>query len=371
MSREYYIGMMSGTSIDGIDAGLYELSGDRLQLIDFYYQPFSQQLKQKIHDLCSNHQSVALSDYGELDAQLGLLYAEACLKLLSQAKVSSKEVTAIGNHGQTLFHSPDSEFPFTLQIGDANIISQKTGITVISDFRRRDMAAGGQGAPLVPAFHQAIFQSDKENRVIINIGGIANLSILPKDMQQPVLGFDTGPGNTLMDYWIFKHKDCSYDLDGEWAATGKVQAKLLQQLKKDYYFTALPPKSTGTEYFSADWLTTKLANQANDYLPEDIQRTLCQLTAETIAEAIHKFAPQTDQVFLCGGGTHNKSLVIALEKRLKLPIASTETQGVPPDQVEAMAFAWLAKRTLEGLTGNLPEVTGAKQAVILGGIYQA
>lgn len=371
MSKEYYIGMMSGTSVDGIDAGLYDLSGRHPQVIYFYYQPFSQQLKQKIHSLCRHSQSISLNNYGELDTQLGLLYAEASLNLLSQAKVNAKDVKAIGNHGQTLYHSPNSKLPFTLQIGDANIISQKTGITTITDFRRRDIAAGGQGAPLVTAFHQAIFQTDKENRVIVNIGGIANLSILPKEVYGTVFGFDTGPGNTLMDYWILKHKGIAYDIDGKWATTGNVQAELLAQLKEDSYFYALPPKSTGTEYFSADWLTKKLANQTTHYLPKDVQRTLCQLTAETIADALQKFAPYTDRVFLCGGGIHNQMLGIALEKLLKQPIASTAVQGIPPNQAEAMACAWLAKRTLEGLTGNLPETTGAKQAVILGGIYQA
>ena len=370
MTKEYYIGLMSGTSVDGIDAGLYDFSEEHPQVIDFYFQPFAPQVKQKIHALCTNHQSVSLSEYGELDTQLGLLYAEACLNLLSQAKINANNVKAIGNHGQTLYHSPNATYPFTLQIGDANIISQKTGITTIADFRRRDIAAGGQGAPLVPAFHQAMFQTDRENRVIVNIGGIANLSILPKDTQAAILGFDTGPGNTLMDYWIAKHQNNSYDNNGEWAATGKVQNELLKQLKADPYFAESPPKSTGTEYFSANWLTKKLAAlPANP--PKDVQRTLCQLTAETIAEAIQRFAPETGQVFLCGGGTHNQTLCKELAQLLKLPIASTESQGVHPDQVEAMAFAWLAKRTLEGLTGNLPETTGAKQAVILGGIYQA
>lgn len=370
MIREYYIGLMSGTSIDGIDVGLYDFASTPPQIIDFYYQPYNAEIKQKIHSLCTNHHSLSLQDYGQLDTQLGKLYAEACLKLLRQAQVSAKDIKAIGSHGQTLYHSPNTRHPFTLQIGDANIISQTTGITTIADFRRRDIAAGGQGAPLVPAFHQAMFSSTKENRVIVNIGGIANLSILPKDRQQPIIGFDTGPGNTLMDYWISKHKNCTYDDNGSWAATGKIQTELLLHLKDEAYFSALPPKSTGTEFFSATWFTEKLASLP-DYPPEDSQRTLCQLTAETIAEGIQKFAADTEQVFVCGGGTHNQTLFKALGQLLAPPIASTETHGVPPDQVEAMAFAWLAKQTLQGLTGNLPEVTGAKEAVILGGVYQA
>jgi len=370
MSKEYYIGLMSGTSVDGIDAGLYDFANNQARVVDFHYQPYPDEIKKKIHQLCKNHQSVSLQDYGQLDTQLGKLYAEATLALLKKANVDAKDVLAIGSHGQTLHHSPNTTLPFSLQIGDANIISQITGITTIADFRRRDIAAGGQGAPLVPAFHQAMFQTNKENRVIVNIGGIANLSILPKDTQGTILGFDTGPGNTLMDYWISEHKNSAYDNNGEWAATGTIQADLLKQLKDEPYFSSPPPKSTGTEYFSADWLTEKLA-ELPVYLPEDIQRTLCQLTAETIAKAIQRFAPETERIFLCGGGTHNQTLVKALEQLLQPPIASTATQGIHPDQVEAMAFAWLAKKTLQGQTGNLPEVTGAKETVILGGIYQA
>lgn len=370
MTKELFIGLMSGTSIDGIDAGLYDFSGAQPQIIDFYYQPYSPEIQQEIRSLCANHHTLSLQNYGQMDTLLGKLYAETCLTLLNQAKINAADVKAIGSHGQTLFHSPSTHPAFTLQIGDANLISQMTGITTIADFRRRDMAAGGQGAPLVPAFHQAMFSSSKANRVIINIGGIANLSILPKEQQKNIIGFDTGPGNTLMDYWITAHKNCAYDNNGSWAATGKVQAELLQHLKDEPYFATLPPKSTGTEYFSADWLTEKLASLP-DYPPEDIQRTLCQLTAETIAQGIQKFAADTEQVFICGGGIHNQTLFKALEQLLGFPLASTEAQGIPPDQVEAMAFAWLAKQTLQGLTGNLPEVTGAKEAVILGGIYQA
>lgn len=370
MTTEYYIGLMSGTSVDGIDAGLYDFSENQAQVIDFYYQPYTKQIKQKIHQLCNMNQTVSLLDYGELDTQLGLLHAEASLNLLRQANIDSKYIRAIGSHGQTIYHAPTAKFPFTLQIGDANIISQKTGITTIADFRRRDIAAGGQGAPLVPAFHQAIFHNAAENRVIINIGGIANLSILPKEVQKNSIGFDTGPGNTLMDYWVSQHKNSAYDDSGAWAATGSIQPELLKRLKEDPYFSALPPKSTGTEYFSANWLIKKLATLPT-YPPEDVQRTLCQLSVESIANAILKFAPEADKVFICGGGVHNKTLLSALRHRLDIPVNSTKTEGVHPDQVEAMAFAWLARQTLQGLTGNLPETTGAKEAVILGGIYQA
>lgn len=370
MIKEYYIGLMSGTSVDGIDAGLYDFSDNHIQTIAFHYQPYSAEIKQKIHHLCHNQQSISLFDYGELDIRLGHLYAEACVYLLNQANIKATDIRAIGSHGQTLHHSPDSKFPFTLQVGDPNSICQRTGITTIADFRRKDMAAGGQGAPLVPAFHQAQFQSDQENRVVVNIGGISNISILPKDERQKIIGFDTGPGNTLMDYWISQHNNRPYDKDGEWAASGQNQTELLKCLKDDPFYSAHPPKSTGTEYFSPDWLAKKLA-LLPCYPIEDVQRTLCQLTAETIAESIERFAPNTETVFLCGGGTHNQTLVQALAERLGQKIDSTKTLGIDPDQVEAMAFAWLAKQTLEGLTGNLPAVTGAQQAVILGGVYQA
>lgn len=368
MTKEYYIGIMSGTSIDGIDVGLYDFSKRHPQTLDFYYQPYPLEIKRAIQKLCTPQHPVLLSTYGELDTQLGQLYAEACLHLLDQVNIKAKAVKAIGNHGQTLCHSPQSLFPFTLQIGDPNIISQQTGITTITDFRRRDIAAGGQGAPLVPLFHHAIFQSFKENRAIINIGGIANITLLPKDSSQKITGFDTGPGNTLMDNWISKYNQSAYDENGLWAASGKVHSSLLNRLKEEPYFQLPPPKSTGTEFFSTRWLTNILS--AYPLLsPEDIQRTLCQLTAETITDTIIQHAPDTEKILICGGGIHNQTLLRTLQSLLDIPIASTEIAGVHPDQVEAMAFAWLAKQTLNGLTGNLPETTGAKEAVILGGIY--
>ncbi len=370
MQPKYYIGLMSGTSLDGIDAGLYDFSDKKPRTISFFYQPYKQQIKQQIQELCHSQHTLSLIDYGELDSQLGTLYAQACLHLLQQAQVSSNAIYAIGSHGQTLYHAPHSEHPFTLQIGDPNIISYQTGITTIADFRRKDIAAGGQGAPLVPAFHQAVLSHPTENRVIVNIGGIANLSILNTNSPNACIGFDTGPGNTLLDYWINKIQKKSFDKEGSWAATGQLQTKLLDQLKDDPYFYALPPKSTGPEYFSPTWLKTKLAT-IKKYSAADIQFTLCQLTAESITDAIQLHAPSADKVFICGGGIHNLTLLNAIKKQLPMPVYSTAVVGIQPDQVEAMAFAWLAKQTLAGLHGNLPSVTGAKRAVILGGIYQA
>jgi len=369
MNHDYYIGIMSGTSLDGIDAGIYDFNQSKMQSIAFHYQAYPTAIKKKIKQFCDMSQTVSLQDYGELEQQLSELYAKACLALLAKTSLSAKHIKAIGSHGQTLCHFPNSQHPFSLQIGDANIIAQRTKITTVADFRSRDIAAGGQGAPLVPAFHQAIFHSDLENRAILNIGGIANLTLLPKNTQQAVQGFDTGVGNTLMDSWIHQHLKQAYDKNGDWAKTGTVQADLLHALKADAYFKQPLPKSTGTEYFSKAWLMAKLS--PFHYQPEDIQRTLCQFTAETIAEALLKFAPTTDTLFICGGGIHNQCLMDSLKNLLPISIKSTKDIGVDPDQVEAMAFAWLAKQTLKGLTSNLPSVTGAKQAVILGGIYQA
>lgn len=369
MPRDYYIGLMSGTSLDGIDAGLYDFTEQQAQVIGFYYQAYPDELKEKIQQLSSGS-SLSLLDYGELDTQLGEFYAEACLKLLKQSNMPADQIKAIGSHGQTIYHSPNTALPFSLQIGDPNIICQRTHITTVADFRRKDIAAGGQGAPLVPAFHRALFHNPDKNNVIVNIGGIANISILPKDTSLAVAGFDTGPGNTLMNHWIKQQQNKAYDDNGDWAKTGKVQQSLLTALKDDAYFSLAIPKSTGTEYFSEQWLKQKLATQTH-YKPEDVQRTLCQLTADSITEAILLNAAETDNIFICGGGVHNETLMNSLSDRLKKPVLSTESLGVPPDQVEAMAFAWLAKQNLEGLTGNLPAATGANSAVILGGIYQA
>jgi anhydro-N-acetylmuramic acid kinase len=368
MPRDYYIGLMSGTSLDGIDAGLYDFTEQQAQVIDFYYQAYPDKLKEKIQQI-SSVKTMSLLDYGKLDTQLGEFYAQACLNLLKQSQIKASQIKAIGSHGQTLYHSPNTALPFSLQIGDPNIICQRTNITTIADFRRKDIAAGGQGAPLVPAFHHALFYNPSKNNVIVNIGGIANITILPKDASQAVTGFDTGPGNTLMNHWINHHKNKAYDDNGDWAKTGIIQYKLLSQLKSDSYFSLTIPKSTGTEYFSEQWLTQNLSTQPQ-YNPEDIQRTLCQLTAETIAEAILLYGPETDNVLVCGGGVHNQTLMNSLSDCLKTPVLSTENLGVPPDQVEAMAFAWLAKQSLEELTGNLPAATGAGASVILGGIYQ-
>jgi len=368
---DLYIGLMSGTSIDGIDAALVSFENSTTQLVDFFYQPFDEELKVIIHKFSQAQSSITLTEYGVLDTRLGHLFADTVNNLLLTAKIAPSTIKAIGSHGQTIHHCPDLATPFSLQIGDPNIIAEKTGITTVADFRRRDIACGGQGAPLVPAFHQKIFSDFNLNRCIVNIGGIANITVLPalKTAPATIIGFDTGPGNTLMDQWIQQHQKIGFDKNGSWAKTGNIQYELIKRLKQDPYFLTPPPKSTGKEYFSLDWLQKYITDK--HYPAENIQASLCYLTAITICEAIQKYAPKTEEVLLCGGGTHNQYLKTLIEANLNCKIASTLTYGIHPDHVEAIAFAWLARQTIHNLPGNLKEVTGANHPAVLGGIYQA
>lgn len=362
---EFYIGLMSGTSLDGIDAALVAFDDQQVRLIEFLYTPYPSELKQRIQQLSQANQTIALLDYGQLDSELGELFAAAVLQLIRQTNMPPSAIKAIGSHGQTVYHAPDAPYGFSLQIGDPNRIAQRTGITTISDFRRRDIAVGGQGAPLVPAFHQAVFARSGEICVVLNIGGIANITILDGER---INGFDTGPGNTLMDFWCLKHQGKHYDANGEWAATGHVNQTLVQHLLADTYFQLPAPKSTGKEYFSPSWLTDKLTRFA-DLRPEDVQASLCQLTAKSIADAISTSTTDCQQILVCGGGAHNGLLMKMLAAELSVGVRLTDERGIAADHVEAIAFAWLARQTLNGLSGNLCAVTGAKQPVILGGIY--
>jgi anhydro-N-acetylmuramic acid kinase len=282
------------------------------------------------------------------------------------AGVSDLEISAIGSHGQTIRHRPDLPLPFTWQIGDPNTLAEMTGITVIADFRRRDVAAGGQGAPLLPVFHDHVFRSDAEDRAIVNVGGIANITILGRN--RGVTGFDTGPGNRLLDAWVHEHRGLDYDADGRWAATGHCDAALLQQLLDDPYFALRPPKSTGRELFNLPWLENKLG--LIERRPQDVQATLLEFTAASIAAAAQQYAPGA-ALYVCGGGAHNPPFLQTLARRTAPnPVASTGALGLDPDYVEAVAFAWFAQRTLAGMTSSAPGVTGARGARILGGIYR-
>jgi anhydro-N-acetylmuramic acid kinase len=363
-----YIGLMSGTSLDGIDAALVDFRENNVHLVNFEYLPFPEEIQHAIQRLCKPDTLISLKEYGAMDTRLGRLFAETANSLLVKANIPASSVNAIGSHGLTIYHAPDSQFPFSLQIGDPNIIAEKTGITTVADFRRRDIAACGQGAPLVPAFHRAVFRQPNEHRCIVNIGGIANITVLSKDQSAAIIGFDTGPGNTLMDLWIKLQQNRQYDKDGAWARTGKINHDLITLLKQDAYFNTAPPKSTGKEYFSLAWLYQYF--DAFSYKAEDMQACLCFLTAATITDAIKRYAPATERVLICGGGIHNKYLLELIEQLIECPVESTEHYGLHPDHVEAMAFAWLARQTLDNLPGNLKEVTGANNAAILGGIYQ-
>ncbi len=363
----HYIGLMSGTSMDGIDAALVEFEGERITLVATHSHPLSPRLHRRLLEFCSDTPH-PISQLGKLDIELGRLFGEAAKQLIAQSQIQAEEIKAIGSHGQTIFHAPQGDTPFSYQIGDPNTIAQLTGITTVADFRRRDMAAGGQGAPLVPAFHEALFRSCEHDRAIINIGGIANITLLPKQATLAIRGYDTGPGNALLDAWCMRHQGQPLDLDGQWAGRGEVDEALLTRLLNDPYFSAPPPKSTGKEYFNLDWLKNRLGGER----PEDVQRTLLQLTVETIAREVEKAAPSPQELYICGGGAHNLLLMQELQHRLAGRIVTTtEKIGLAPDWVEATAFAWLAKQTLEHQPTNLPAVTGARQRVILGGIYLA
>lgn len=362
---EFYIGLMSGTSLDGLDVALVDFSGGGIRLADFYYEPFSEALRREIQDISQANQRVLLQNYGSLDSRLGCLFGEAILNLLKKSGIDPKRIRAIGSHGQTVFHSPAGNYGFSLQIGDPNRIAEITGITTVADFRRRDIAAGGQGAPLVPAFHQAVFGDERQARTVVNIGGIANITVLNGS---DVTGFDTGPGNTLLDYWRHLHFNEPYDRNGDWAASGQARSQLLTALLDDDYFRLPPPKSTGKEYFSPVWLQDKL-KLFPSFNPEDVQATLLKLSTDSITAAIKRHAPDSGLCLVCGGGAHNRQMMLQLVENLDCPVVSTVQMGIDPDHVEACAFAWLARQTLNHLPGNLTGVTGARSPMILGGVY--
>ena len=369
----FYIGIMSGTSLDGIDVALIEKSPSHvgISLIAAETMPFPAKLLRQVKHFIAYPDNVNLIDLGALSVELGHLFANAVQQLLNSHSISADQIKAIGSHGQTVFHAPNHNFPFSMQLGDPSEIAQRTGITTIADFRQRDIAAGGQGAPLVPAFHQALFHSDDEQRIIVNIGGISNITVLPRDSDRAVMGFDTGPGNGLLDAWYQQHQVGNYDANGKWAASGKINVPLLDDMLSEPYFSQLAPKSTGKEYFNAAWLAVYL-DRHSPISNEDIQATLTALTAHTIANSIQAYPSDDTAIYICGGGAHNSYLLQQLQTALATyPVKTTDALGLSPDWVEACAFAWLAERTLANQPGNLTSVTGASQPVILGGIYPA
>jgi len=363
-NAELYVGIMSGTSLDGIDAALLDLSSSTPLLLATHYQAYPDTLKdtllalhQPAHNELHHTQLVA--------NELARYYADTTLALLHSAKVTPQQVRAIGCHGQTIRHRPEDGY--TVQLGNAALLAELSSVTVVNDFRSRDIAAGGQGAPLVPAFHHKMLRHSGTHRVIVNIGGISNLTNLAPD--QPTSGFDCGPGNLLMDAWVKRHFGQSYDKDGAWAASGNVIPALLQALLDEPFFHAAPPKSCGRDLFNMQWLEQHLHG---DDPPADVQATLLELTGHAISAAIKKHCAGATEVYLCGGGAHNLALLNCLKQMLPdCQIQLTDHLGIKADWLEAIAFAWLAQQTIQGQCANLPEATGARHPCILGAIYQA
>ena len=365
MAGALFIGLMSGTSLDGVDAALVEFqSPHKPNVLQTHFLAYPPELRTQIlalqHPTGNELETTAL-----MANTLARLYADAVNQLLAIAELSPNAISAIGCHGQTIRHRP--ELGFTLQIGNSALLAELTGISVVADFRSRDIAAGGQGAPLVPAFHQAIFAHPQLNRAVINVGGIANITYLASNSE--LIGFDSGPGNMLLDAWIKQHKNLNYDANGAWASTGEIIAPLLSAMLTEPYLALTPPKSTGRDLFNDAWLAEHLLD--SNYAPEDVAFTLVSFTAQTIHKALLQHCRGADEVYLCGGGAHNALLRQQLQSLLgDITIKTTEQLGIGVDWVEAIAFAWLAELCLNQQTASLPEVTGAKGARILGAIYQ-
>lgn len=379
-ASELFIGAMTGTSIDALDLCLCDFSVTPPRLIAHHQEPLGDTLTAQLKQLARGErqepsESPAVDPidlFGMADRRLAETTASGVARLLDQAGVAGTSVRAIGSHGQTVRHRPDwREGAFTLQLGDPSRIAELTGITVAADFRRRDMAAGGQGAPLAPPAHAALFPPGPEGRIVVNLGGIANASILLPD--QAPLGFDTGPANTLMDAWHALHRGSPFDHDGRWAASGLVDDSLLEALLADPFFAAAAPKSTGPEHFHLDWLGARGDEQLAALPAEDVQATLLELTVESLAEAIAPWLGERPSmpVTLCGGGAYNQRLVARLRERVGTTVESSAALGIAPECVEGAAFAWLARQLLAGQPGNAPSVTGADGPRILGGIYPA
>lgn len=361
-----YIGLMSGTSIDAVDAVAVSISDNKYKIVGTHSQQIPADLKAQILDLC-DPQKETIQMLAETDHKLGKLFAQTTNQLLLKANLKTTDIKAIGCHGQTIRHMPpnNQQIPFSLQIGDANIVATDTNIAVVADFRRKDIALGGQGAPLAPGFHQFAFAKAGKNRAIVNIGGISNITVL--DAEGKCHGFDTGPGNVLMDLWSQIHLGTHYDHNGSWAAQGALVPSLLKQMKSDPFFGLSAPKSTGRELFNPNWLNNQLTN-FSEVAPQDIQATLLNLTVETISEAILNLPQSIDDVLVCGGGAFNGFLMETLAEKLA-NTTTTDAEGISPSWVECCAFAWLAKQRIESAPGNLTSVTGADRPAVLGALY--
>ena len=366
-SAQLYLGLISGTSADGIDAALVRFE-PHCELVFGRTYPWDETLRTRLIALGQGGEATSLDELGELDTTLARAFADAATQAIANSRTDRSQVHAIGSHGQTVRHRPESSAAFTWQMGDGNVIAERSGLTTVADFRRRDVAAGGHGAPLMPAFHAAMLRSNQEDRAVLNLGGIGNFTLLPSSGE--VRGFDTGPANALMDAWCERHTGQAYDAGGAFAARGAVDAGLLARLLGDPWFALPPPKSTGREQFHLRWLESQLGTAKLS--PTDVQATLLELSAITVADALRATQPGTARVLGCGGGVHNAGLMARIAAHLPgVEVESTAAHGLDPDYVEAMGFAWLARETLAGRPGNLPSVTGARGPRILGAIYPA
>lgn len=362
------LGLISGTSQDGIDAVLAEFDGDRLErLVATESGAYPESVRADLLALGYENRPISLAEYAKLDRAVADAFADTATALLTRCGVPPQQVHALGSHGQTVFH--DAALGNSLQLGDPSRIAVRTGIATVADFRRKDVALGGHGAPLLPVLHHALFASDDEPRAVLNLGGIANLTLLPGAAPTAVRGFDCGPANGLMDEWIERQQGARFDADGAYAASGRVVPDLLGALIADPYFSLAAPKSTGRGYFRLDWVYRRYP--ALDALaPADVQRTLCELTARSAIESLLSNQPDTQALLVCGGGVHNRLLMQRLgELAADIRVESTERYGLHPDWVEATAFAWLALRRLDAIEGNLAGVTGAARATVLGGVF--
>ena len=363
------MGLMSGTSMDGVDAAVVEINEKNINVITTFNKLYDDELKQELILIRDNIESINIDNYARLDHKVGKFFGAVALSAIEKSGIKSDQIQAIGNHGQTIRHQPRGRHPFSLQIGDPNLIANATKITTVSDFRRRDIASGGEGAPLTPIFHKFLLHDKTSDRVVLNIGGISNITFL-KSGSNRIRGFDTGPGNTLMDLWIKIHLNQDFDKDGGWARGGNCDLKLLEAMLSDPYFSSQPPKSTGFEYFNRTWIEKYLNKRK--YQAVDVMRTLLMLTIESIALHIERHANSADEIIICGGGAKNKILIELLTDRMKdKSVSLSDHHGIDADYLEAVAFAFLAKKTLSQEPGNIKSVTGARDDVILGGIYLA
>ncbi len=379
---DLFLGMISGTSADGIDVAIARFqdaetgSASRAEVLFGHTYPWDADLRAVLIELGQHAPKLTLDEIGELDVRIGAAFAAAAAQAIGDSGVRHADIAAIGSHGQTLRHRPngrraDGVHRFTLQLGDANLIAETTGIRTVADFRRRDVAAGGHGAPLLPALHAALLSSPVEDRAVLNLGGIANLTLLPAEdganSGYGVRGFDTGPANGLMDAWCLRHTGAGFDRGGAFASGGRVDEALLLCLLDEPWFALPPPKSTGRDQFHLGWVESKLGGHES---PTDVQATLLALTARTVADALRATLPDATRVIGCGGGVHNPALMRALADALPgIAVESTAAHGIDPDVVEALGFAWLARQTVLGRPGNLPSVTGAAGPRVLGAIH--